>query len=199
MKNTHKTCCFTGHRPEKLGGYNIYNQKNIAIANAIKKGIINLIDNFGVKRFICGGALGVDTVSCLVLEKLKKEKYPDIYIVLAMPFKNQDAKWFNQEDKDRLQHQKELVDEVVLVDELTNTKYYCDLNGLGNYHPAKMQKRNEYMVDNSDFVIAVFDGEQKGGTFNCIKYALKQTNRDLQIHIINPNTLEVEIKNTNQI
>jgi uncharacterized phage-like protein YoqJ len=82
---------------------------------------------------------------------------------------------------------------------LVNTKYYSELNGLGNYHPAKMQKRNEYMVDNSDFVIAVFDGEQKGGTFNCIKYALNQTNRNLQIHIINPNTLEVEIKNTNKI
>ena len=27
------------------------------------------------------------------------------------------------------------------------------------------------MVDNSDKVIAYFNGEKKGGTYNCIKYA----------------------------
>ncbi|PAD70641.1 hypothetical protein CHH83_02225 [Bacillus sp. 7586-K] len=36
-----------------------------------------------------------------------------------------------------------------------------------------MQKRNEWMVDNSDYVIAVWDGT-KGGTGNCVKYAQKQ-------------------------
>lgn len=35
-----------------------------------------------------------------------------------------------------------------------------------------MQKRNEYMVDLADRVIAVWDGS-KGGTANCIKYAEK--------------------------
>lgn len=35
-----------------------------------------------------------------------------------------------------------------------------------------MQKRNEYMVDHSDKVIAVWDGS-KSGTKNCIDYAKK--------------------------
>ena len=35
-----------------------------------------------------------------------------------------------------------------------------------------MQKRNEYMVDLADRVIAVWDGS-KGGTANCVKYAEK--------------------------
>jgi uncharacterized phage-like protein YoqJ len=45
-----------------------------------------------------------------------------------------------------------------------------------------MQKRNEYMVDNSDIVIAVWDGS-KGGTYNCVKYAEKLGKK---IIVINP-------------
>ena len=34
-----------------------------------------------------------------------------------------------------------------------------------------MQKRNEYMVDKSDLVIAFWNGEESGGTWNTINYA----------------------------
>ena len=40
------------------------------------------------------------------------------------------------------------------------------------YKPWLMQKRNEYMVDLADKVIAVWDGS-KSGTGNCVKYAEK--------------------------
>ncbi len=40
------------------------------------------------------------------------------------------------------------------------------------YKPWLMQKRNEYMVDLADKVIAVWDGS-KGGTGNCVRYAKK--------------------------
>lgn len=40
------------------------------------------------------------------------------------------------------------------------------------YKPWLMQKRNEYMVNLSDKIIAVWNGS-KSGTQNCIKYATK--------------------------
>jgi len=49
-----------------------------------------------------------------------------------------------------------------------------------------MQKRNEYMVDNADIVIAVWDGT-KGGTCNCVRYA-KKLGKD--IVIINPKEIQ---------
>jgi len=52
-----------------------------------------------------------------------------------------------------------------------------------------MQKRNEWMVDHSDYVIAVWDGS-KGGTGNCVKYAIKQEKEILQL---NPKTLEKKV------
>jgi uncharacterized phage-like protein YoqJ len=41
--------------------------------------------------------------------------------------------------------------------------------------PWVYQKRNEYLVDNSDILVAVWDGRtEKSGTYNCIKYAVKK-------------------------
>jgi uncharacterized phage-like protein YoqJ len=48
-----------------------------------------------------------------------------------------------------------------------------------------MQKRNEYMIDKSDYVIAVWDGSPSG-TGNTVRYA-KQKNK--KILIINPSDL----------
>jgi uncharacterized phage-like protein YoqJ len=38
--------------------------------------------------------------------------------------------------------------------------------------PQVYQERNEWMVDRAHVVIAVWDGQKKGGTWNTIKYAL---------------------------
>lgn len=53
--------------------------------------------------------------------------------------------------------------------------------------PWVYQKRNEWMVDQADMVVAVWDGTS-GGTANCVKYAQKKGKR---IWRINPLTHEV--------
>ena len=52
-----------------------------------------------------------------------------------------------------------------------------------------MQKRNEYMVDNCDLLIACWSGVKKGGTYNCVKYAIKNNKR---IIVINPNDCKIK-------
>ncbi|MBR1984526.1 MAG: DUF1273 family protein, partial [Clostridia bacterium] len=75
------------------------------------------------------------------------------------------AKWY---PKDK-EHYAELLEKA---DKLTyvGKKYTFDC----------MQKRNEYMVDNSDKVFAFWNGEEKGGTWNTIQYARKK-GKDLEI------------------
>jgi Uncharacterized protein conserved in bacteria len=180
-----KTCCFTGHRPQALWGYDITIENYIKLAKLIKIECIRLIEDKGVNRFITGGALGIDTIAFLVVYKLKKE-YPDIQNILSIPFKNQAIKWFNQTDVDRYNKMKEHADEIVYVDLLDKYK----VKGIADdvYHPAKMQKRNEYMVDNSGHVIAVWNGDKKGGTWNCVKYAKNNCN---EITRIDPRYFEI--------
>jgi len=52
-----------------------------------------------------------------------------------------------------------------------------------------MQKRNQFMVDNSRVIIAYWDGS-KGGTKNCLDYALL---KNKTIYQINP-SLQLDIK-----
>lgn len=52
------------------------------------------------------------------------------------------------------------------------------------YSPAKMQKRNQYMVDHCDVLIALYNGDPKGGTANCVHYAEQVGKR---IVMVSPN------------
>lgn len=173
--------CFTGHRPNKLGGYDWNSYKNIKIMQKLRKEIIKVIEaNKGEEiLFICGGALGIDQMAFEICYKLKT-KYNNIKLEVAIPFKNQDKNWFSKDDIKRYREQIEKADLVTYVDKLEEYKikgYAEDV-----YYTAKMQKRNEYMTDNSDIVIAVWDGS-KGGTANCVRYA-KKLNKE--IIVINP-------------
>jgi uncharacterized phage-like protein YoqJ len=176
--------CFTGHRPDKLGGYDWNSQKNKNIMYKLLdtiESILVQIDEGTEVNFIGGGALGIDQMSIHIINQAIKNYYP-LWITteIAVPFKNQAIKWFNQEDVQRYNDQLEKADKVTYVDRLDAYKikgYKEDI-----YYPAKMQKRNEYMVDNSDIVVAVWDGT-KGGTGNCVRYAEKQGKK---IIVINP-------------
>ena len=159
------TCCFTGHRPDKLGGYNYNTPKNLKIKEKIKDECINLIENFNVDTFVCGGALGFDQMAFEVFYNLKKI-YPNLKLIVAIPFEKQDCKWIKS-SIDYYRNQLTQADELVYVDTLKEYSIFGYTEGI--YYPAKMQKRNEYMVDISDYIITFFDGTN-GGTKNCINY-----------------------------
>lgn len=166
-----KTCCFTGHRPQKLG----YGENSIQcdeLKNRLEELIIELIEKEGVTHFISGVALGVDTYAANIVLKLKSN-YPMITLECAIPCETQAVKW-NERDRDIYYDLISKSDKETLLQQ----KYTSDC----------MQKRNEYMVDNSDYVIAVWNGKPSG-TGNTVKYARKNNKMVL---LLNPQTLEIE-------
>ena len=156
-----KTCCFTGHRPSKLFGYDLSVTQYQTLAKLTYSYCDYLYTKYGVRNFISGGALGFDTVAFFAVNSLKS-KYPDIQNILAIPFAGQENAWRSKVDKDRYNRMKSLADSTVLVENLDQYK----ATSIG----AKLNQRNLYMVDNSDFVIACWNGTT-GGTCNCLKYA----------------------------
>ena len=52
-----------------------------------------------------------------------------------------------------------------------------------SYHPSVYAKRNRYMVERSNRVIAVYDGREKGGTVGTIRLAhmMKKELREIAI------------------
>lgn len=186
-----KTCTFTGHRPDKLYGYNLNTPRYQLLAQKLASYLRGLIENEGVKRFITGGALGFDTVAFFVIEQMKRE-YEDIENILAIPCEKQYIKWKNVVDVERYFRMKKQADNIIYVDTLE--KYQSKKNTpIGDYDEDKMQLRNEYMVDNSNYIVALWNNIEKGGTYNCIDYATKQSNCN-KVIVINPSTLEFTLK-----
>lgn len=145
--------CVTGHRPNKLYGYDLTDDRWIALKEDFKQ---ILIEN-KCDEAITGMALGVDTIFAYAVLELKEDGH-DIKLHCTVPCRNFSGKW-NIYDRVKYRNIISLADTVKLVSD-------------EEYKPYLMQKRNEYMVDHSDKVIAVWDGS-KSGTKNCIDYAKK--------------------------
>lgn len=151
-----KRICFTGHRPNHLPwGHN----EDCDLCEAFKTKLNFLLKecvDAGFETFISGVALGFDTIACEAVLSLK-EKYSYIDLNLAIPCKNQSEKW-GIEDKQR--YNKLL--------ESANPIYVSS-----DYFKGCYNKRNRFMVDSSDLVIACFNG-QSGGTKSTLNYAMKK-------------------------
>lgn len=157
---------FTGHRPHKLGGYDPTNPKRVAVRAAIHDALQRAINKYGETHeivAITGGALGVDQDAASIAHKL------GLPFIVAVPCQGQDSKW-PAESKVRYAKMLSLASEVVMVHD-------------GPYNNTCMDKRNEWMVDHCDALVAVWDGTS-GGTANCVKYAKKMKK---PIVFINPN------------
>lgn len=161
--------CVTGHRPPKLYGYDIHNEK----WNRLKELFKQILIDKECDEAISGMALGTDQVFALSVIELKEAGY-NIKLHCAIPCINYTFKWIKESVK--------LYDEIIA----KSDKYKIVTDSF--YKPWVMQKRNEYMVDNSDIVIAVWDGSPSG-TLNCIKYAEKQGKEIIRI---NPTTISIE-------
>ena len=160
---------FTGHRPDKIGGYDETSPKRFALRQEIQATLQRAVDKYSTTHqiiVISGGALGVDQDAARIAYQM------NIPFIVAQPCKNHESKWF-KESQIKYAKMLELAHEVVLVSDGT----YDELG-------AKcMQDRNIWMVDHCDALIAVWDGTS-GGTANCVKYALKVNK---PIVYINPN------------
>ncbi len=169
------TVAFTGHRPNKLWGYNTermeYDKLFMLLIDTIEKIIKEQYPEEKEFILINGMALGVDQLACaasLLVKKRMKDKDKNIMVEAAIPCLHQEKKWPAATQKkyhDLLKH----VDKITYVHK-------------GEYNYSCMQERNKYMVNKADIIIAVWDGSN-GGTGNCVRYA---QSKNKEIVMINP-------------
>jgi uncharacterized phage-like protein YoqJ len=153
----------TGHRPDKLG--NEWDMKG-TVSRKIYETLTEKVLELRPKTLITGMALGVDILFANVAIRQK------IPFIAAIPCYNQENKWSREAQ--------ELY--VKIINNPLCTLYFTSKR---EYFPQCMQIRNKWMVDNCDVLIGVWDGS-KGGTFNCIDYAIS---REVKIERIDPKFL----------
>lgn len=148
------TCCFTGHRANKLPwGYDESDPRCTELKNAIY-GSVEALYAEGCRAFICGMANGCDMYFGEAVLRLK-EKYPDVSLEAAIPCDAQADKW-PEDLKARYEILRSSADRVTYVQH--DYTRYC------------MMRRNRYMVDSSDVLLACCSG-QPGGTVNTVLMA----------------------------
>lgn len=168
-----KKCAFTGHRPQSLPfGFNETDERCIALKQTLRAEIIKLIEDEGVTHFISGMAIGVDMYAAEIVLGLKSS-FNGIILESAIPCETQAAKW-TEEQRNRYFEIAEKCDKETLIQH----QYTADC----------MHKRNRYMVDQADVIIAVWDG-RPSGTGKTVQYAQRQGK---PIRVINPKTLAIE-------
>ena len=137
-------CCFTGHRPEKL-------TRSERAIKADPKKQIKLAIKDGYNVYLTGMARGTDFWAAEIILDLQKRN-KDLKLICAVPYEGFELRW-SEQWQTLYRH---------VLAEADLVKYI----GQG-HHPSIYQIRNEWMVNHSSRVIAVYNG-QPGGTKNTI-------------------------------
>lgn len=148
----------TGHRPNKLGNdysheFADYGPINMWVYEKLEKYVMEL----NPTEIISGLALGLDQILATLALRV------NIPLTAAIPFVGQESMW----PRKSREYYYELLSKAsrkVIVSE-------------GGYANWKMQKRNEWMVDQlipdyDNRLLGLWDGTD-GGTANCVRYANK--------------------------
>ncbi len=148
-----KGVCITGHR-------NIPKEKIDYVREQLRREIRQAIED-GFTLFLCGMADGADLEFGAIVAEEKKT-YPQLFLEATVPYAN------------RLKSKGSLFRQVL-----------AQCNGIKviakGYSPDCYFARNRYLVQNSQRVIAVFDGRERGGTAQTIRMAAA---RELELRII---------------
>lgn len=155
FRNKYKACeccCFTGHRVLLSPTGELEERLCTEMENLINK---------GVAVFICGGALGFDTLAAQTVLRLKG-KYPFIKLMLMFPCRNQEVRW---QEKDK----------TVYNDILKRADYIHYVSQ--SYGEKCMLDRNDCMVELAERCICYLR-KNSGGTAYTVAYA-KRMGREL--------------------
>jgi uncharacterized phage-like protein YoqJ len=148
-----QVCAFTGHRPQHLGlcGEDVQLLKRL-LYQAIERAY-----SLGAREFISGMALGTDQWAAEETISLR-EKHNDIRLHCAIPCSDQFERWRESDRKNYFELIR-LADTVTVLSE--------------KYKDGCMQRRDRWMIEKSDRLIAVYTGK-KGGTSLTVKMAQKK-------------------------
>lgn len=163
------TCAITGYRPSRFRFKYNENNKDCKRIKRRMEEQFSLLYQKGVHHFIVGGALGVDMWAGEILLAMKeKSEFSEIKLTMALPFEGYDVDWdrVSRERKNQIQKQAE----VLVIGKEPGTPSYT--------------KRNHFMVDHADIVLAVYDNDRKirSGTALTIRYAERKERPVILIH-----------------
>lgn len=165
-----KSCAITGHRPTRFKFK--YNEDYSGCKRLKKRlhGQFAALYEQGVRRFLIGGALGVDMWSGEILLEMKRQpEYADIELAIVLPHPGHDERWDERSKKRMAFLLKHCTEHLTVGTDSSAESYY---------------KRNRYLVDHADCLVAVYDNNRnvRCGTGMTVRYAEKKGKPVVMIH-----------------
>ena len=175
-----RVCTITGHRPTRFKfKYKENNNGCKRLKRRIREQLVLFYEQ-GVRVFWVGGALGMDMwAGELLLEMQLLPEYSDLELHIALPCSKHDAAWDNRSQKRMTALIRRSAECIIVGDSLTAESY---------------QRRNRYMVDKADALLAVYDNDRsiRSGTGMTVHYAQK---KGIPITLIHPDSALVSSLN----
>lgn len=175
MKEIH--IALTGHRPQKLGGWDIDTPAYLTLQKDLERIIDEYIAHDTVVHCHSGLALGADTVWSKAILSARKHYPNNVKFHAEIPMPEQPTKWFRKEDVDFWYEQTSTADFHRVYGELTSA---ADESSRRRRAAQLLKERNVGMISAADVVIAVHDGS-KGGTYHAVNIARKQGKHVIQL------------------
>lgn len=152
------TCCFTGHRPDKLPWGTDESDPRCVALKARLESALEQVYGMGVRHFISGMARGADLYFAEAVLKLRSRQ-PGVILECARPCESQAKSW-PADEQARYQSILEQCDFETLVQH--------------QYDRFCMMRRNRYMVDHAAHILTVYNGVPQGGTAQTLLYAIRK-------------------------
>ena len=166
------TCAFTGHRPHKFPWkYNELDPGCVALKETLKEQIAKLAAS-GVTDFYSGMADGSDVWLSQIVLNFRKNT-PALNLHCVLPCEGQADQW-SKSARDRYNAILNRADSVAYVSR--------------QYYDGCMLDRNRKLVESAGLLLAVYNGERRGGTAATLRYA-KKLGRELII--VHPVSLHI--------
>lgn len=150
-------CCVTGHRPKGFPFSREDEKSSLAYSEYLMRLYDEIEQLIGERYsdFVTGMAEGADIdFAKAVLHYRTQETGITLEAALPCPLPSLKSRTIYGEERNSILR---MCDQIKIV-----SPYY---------HRGCMQKRNRYMVDKSDIVLAIWNGTHCGGTWNTIEYA----------------------------
>lgn len=174
-----KVCAVTGHRPTRFKfKYNEDYSLCKKIKRSMQKQFMRLHDEEGVRRIYVGGSLGVDMWAGEIVLRLKETPgYEDMELAVVLPFPGHDFRWDGRSRKRLKFLIKHSIEHLIIGTQDCRESYI---------------KRNRYMIEQADYLLAVYDNDQteQSGTMQMVNYAKKKR---LHMVFIHPDTAEITV------
>jgi uncharacterized phage-like protein YoqJ len=142
-----KVLAISGYKPFELGIFQKDHSSVAFIKLAIKKKLIQMIDE-GLEWVLISGQLGVELWAAEVVFELQME-HPDLKLAVITPFLNQEKGW-NEKNQEWYET---ILDGADFIDSVSKKDYE---------KPWQFRLKNQFFIEKSDCLLLLYDQEKEG-------------------------------------